>query len=192
MNQHFNTHTEGIDLKFWHDLIEDHGKLITLSRGDLLCELGEFSSVFGFVVSGYFRYDGFENKNRDALIGGFAFPGALVGNYPDCMENAPSPFCIRAGRKSTAMVMDATILPDIYDKDSKACRQGRIMIQQAYKSLRVRYIDLYSKSPTERYLDLIHCHSQIEQDVPQKEIAAYLQITPTHLSRIRKELLTLE
>ena len=39
----------------------------------------------------------------------------------------------------------------------------------------------------ERYIDLIHDHPQIEQDVPQKEIAEYLRIKPYSLSRIKKE-----
>ena len=38
----------------------------------------------------------------------------------------------------------------------------------------------------ERYVDLIHEHPQIEQDVPQKEIAEYLQIDPITLCRIKK------
>ena len=41
----------------------------------------------------------------------------------------------------------------------------------------------------ERYIDLINEHPQIEQDVPQKEIAKYLQIDPITLCRIKKSLL---
>ena len=41
----------------------------------------------------------------------------------------------------------------------------------------------------ERYIDLINEHPQIEQDVPQKEIAEYLQIDPITLCRIKKALL---
>lgn len=189
MNKPFNTHTEGIDLEFWHDLIKSHGRLVVCKRNELLCKFGEPSTVFGMVVSGYFRYDAYLNEHKDVLIGGFAFPGALVGNYPDCMENAPSPFNIRAGRKSEVLVMDATILPYIYDNAPNVCRKARLLIEQGYKSLRQRYIDRYTKTPTERYLDLVRQHSQIEQLVPQKEIAAYLQITPVHLCRIRKELM---
>lgn len=189
MNKPFNTHTEGIDLEFWHDLIKSHGRLVVCKRNELLCKFGEPSTVFGMVVSGYFKYDLLLDDNKEIHIGGFAFPGALVGNYPDCMENAPSPFNIRAGRKSEVLVMDATLLPDIYDSDPIACRQGRILMERVYKSLRNRHIDLYAKTPVERYLDLVEQHSQIEQDIPQKEIAAYIQITSTHLCRLKKDLM---
>ncbi len=187
MNKPFNTHTEGIDLNFWHDLIKSHGKLVTLARNELLCKFGEPSSLLGWVVSGYFNYE--FSANNDFFIGGFAFPKALVGNYPDCMKNGPIPFTISAGQKSEVLVMDATILQDIYDTDFDACRHGRILAEQVYRSLLNRYSDLYTKSPIERYLDLIHQHPQVVQQISQKELAAYLNITPIHLCRIRKELL---
>ena len=41
----------------------------------------------------------------------------------------------------------------------------------------------------ERYIDLIHEHPQIEHDVPQKEIAEYLQIKLYNLSRIKKKII---
>ncbi|MDE6522815.1 MAG: hypothetical protein K2L17_08365, partial [Muribaculaceae bacterium] len=86
MKRHFNTHLEGLDLQFWHDLIESRGKLVSLKKGECLCRKSEPTNVFGYVKSGYFKYtvDGI-NK-----IGGFAFPEALVGDYPSCMDNAPA------------------------------------------------------------------------------------------------------
>ncbi|MDE7345963.1 MAG: hypothetical protein K2N48_04375 [Muribaculaceae bacterium] len=62
-------------------------------------------------------------------------------------------------------------------------------MDRAYSSLLNRHCSLYSKTARERYLDLIHEHPQIEQDVPQKEIAEYLQIDPITLCRIKKVLL---
>ena len=85
--------------------------------------------------------------------------------------------------------MDATILPDLYEHDKNVCRQGRLFMESAYTSLVMRYYSLAAKSPVERYLDLLKEHPQIVQDVSLKEIAQYLQITPTHLARIRRDLM---
>ncbi|MDE6562570.1 MAG: Crp/Fnr family transcriptional regulator [Muribaculaceae bacterium] len=184
MNRHFNTHLEGLDLQFWHDLIESHGKLISLKKGEYLCRRGEPTNAFGYVKSGYFKYT-VEGVNK---IGGFAFPEALIGDYPHCMENAPAMFDIVAGKDSEVWIADATILPRLFEEDKEAGRQGRLFMQSAYVSLANRYYALYAKTPLERYLDLINEHPQIMQDVPQKEIAEYLQILPNSLSRIRKKL----
>ena len=63
---------------------------------------------------------------------------------------------------------------------------SKIIIIQIYD----RLIDLYKKSPKERYLYLIKSCPEILQLITLKELASYLKITPTYLSRIRKSLLT--
>lgn len=188
MKRHFNTHIEGLDLNFWHDLIESRGTLVTLQAGEYLCKKGEPTNKFGYVKSGYLKYVVLGPKNQQ-FIGGFAFPEALFGDYPSCMYNNPALFDVIAGRKTELWVMDSTELFDLYEEHAEIGRQGRLFMESAYNSLLRRYYAMYSQTPTERYLDLIHAHPQIEQDVSQKEIAEYLQITPVHLCRIRKELM---
>ncbi len=168
--------------------MESRGKLMTFRKGDYLCSRGEPTTLCGYVKSGYLIYQ-MAGKPRQTNIGGFAFAGALCGDYPNCLHNAPAMFDVVAGGKTEVWVIDATILPKLYDEDRDACRQGRIIMESAYNSLLARYYSLCAATPTERYLELIREHPQIEQDVPQKEIAKYLHISPIHLCRIRKELL---
>ncbi len=185
MNKHFNTHLEGLDLQFWHDFMESRGRLVTLKKGEYLCRKGEPTNVCGYVKSGYFIY----TVDRSNKIGGFAFKDALLGDYPSCMNNAPAMFDIIAGKRSEVWIIDATILPKMFEEDKEIGRQGRLFMESAYVSLANRYYALYAKTARERYLDLIHDHPQIEQDVTQKEIAAYLQIDPISLCRIKRSLL---
>ena len=49
-----------------------------------------------------------------------------------------------------------------------------------------RYIDLYTKSAKERYDELVEKHEDIFSIFSLKDIASFLNITPTHLSRLRK------
>ena len=185
MINHFNRHIEGIDLEFWHDLIESRGELVTINKDDTVCNFGKRTNKIGYVKSGYLIYT-IEGSNR---IGGFTFPGALFGDYPNCMYNLPARFDIIAGRKSEVWLMDATILKALSDTDPEINRNLHQFAEAAYNSLINRYCSFLAGTPSERYQELIAHHPQLEQDVPQKEIAEYLQITPTHLSRIRKELL---
>lgn len=187
MKRHFNTHIEGLDLPFWHSLIERHGRRITYRAGESICLKGEPTNALGYVISGYLLYEIVSEKGRKA-IGGFAFPEAMFGDYPSCMTNSPALFNITAGKKTEVWLMDATLLPSLYATDTAMSRQGRLFMEAAYRSLCQRYYALYSQSPAERYITLIEEHPQILQ-LPQKEIAAYLQISPIHLCRIRKALL---
>ena len=45
---------------------------------------------------------------------------------------------------------------------------------------------LYVKTPQERYDDLINRHPDLFDLFSLKDIASFLNITPTHLSRLRK------
>ena len=49
-----------------------------------------------------------------------------------------------------------------------------------------RYIDLHVKSVQERYNELIDKYKDIFLYFSLKDIASFLNITPTHLSRLRK------
>ncbi|MDE5554936.1 MAG: cyclic nucleotide-binding domain-containing protein [Muribaculaceae bacterium] len=109
-------------------MIESRGELVTLNKGDSVCRLGKRTNKVGYVKSGYLIYtvDGFSR------IGGFTFPGALFGDYPNCLHNLPARFDIIAGRKSEVWVMDATILEALYDSDSEINRHGNQFAQAAY------------------------------------------------------------
>ncbi len=128
--------------------------------------------------------------SKQPNIGGFAFPDALCGDYPNCMYNKPATFDLVAGCRSEAWIIDATILPDLYSEKVEYSEHGRLFMESAYNSLLQRYYSLCACSPTERYKELIKQHPQIEQDIPQAEIAKYLHISPIHLCRIRKSLLS--
>ena len=51
-----------------------------------------------------------------------------------------------------------------------------------------RYKDLYVKSAQERYKDLISKHPDIFSLFPLKDIASFLNVSQTHLSRMRKNI----
>ncbi|MDE6551975.1 MAG: hypothetical protein K2K98_03295 [Muribaculaceae bacterium] len=47
---------------------------------------------------------------------------------------------------------------------------------------------MYRKTPKERYLDLLSNYPEVFNIVPMKDIASFLNVTPTYLSRIRRVL----
>lgn len=63
-----------------------------------------------------------------------------------------------------------------------------VMAEELCRQTHDRYLNLYRQSPKERYWELIRRCPNILQDITLKELASYLQITPTYLSRIRKEI----
>jgi DNA-directed RNA polymerase specialized sigma subunit len=54
--------------------------------------------------------------------------------------------------------------------------------------MKKRHLDLIAKPAKERYLTMLKLHPEVFQNASLKDIATYLGITDTSLSRIRKEL----
>ena len=48
-------------------------------------------------------------------------------------------------------------------------------------------LDSYRVSPKQRYEQLIAQHPEIFESFQLKDVASFLRITPTHLSRLRKK-----
>ena len=64
---------------------------------------------------------------------------------------------------------------------------GRSMLVSAYAGLKQRMLSMLHNTAEERYALLIQQSPDIFQNAPLKNIASYLGVTNTSLSRIRKE-----
>jgi len=65
---------------------------------------------------------------------------------------------------------------------------GRTRLINNYFELKNHSVSVITDPAKERYLNLIKTKPSIVQNVPLKQIATYLGITDTSLSRIRKEI----
>ncbi len=64
---------------------------------------------------------------------------------------------------------------------------GRHILVKGFSSLKVRMLSMITDTAEERYESLLKSNPEIFQYGPLKNIASYLGITDTSLSRIRKE-----
>jgi len=67
---------------------------------------------------------------------------------------------------------------------------GRSRLIESFFLIKKRHIDLINQSAKERYLTLIRQHPELFEHASLKDIASYLGITDTSLSRIRKGLMS--
>ncbi len=63
-----------------------------------------------------------------------------------------------------------------------------ISTEAVFSTVYDRFKDLHVKSAQQRYNDLISKHPDIFSLFPLKDIASFLNITQTHLSRLRKNI----
>lgn len=62
----------------------------------------------------------------------------------------------------------------------------KVAAETSFLHKQQQQIDLLTKSPEERYLDLLQTFPEILNRVSQKHIASYLGITPQSFSRLKK------
>ncbi len=163
-------------------------KVANLKKNAILVREGFVARQFYFLYSGYVISYISDDKGRTYnknIAGSFDFIASTVS----CILGQPSKFTIKA-------VTDCTLLSLTY-------QQFREIIFQTdeLKSFYIHYLEknwVVDKEEREvsivmeearvRYIKLLKSHANIEKYVPLQDIASHLGITPTQLSRIRKQL----
>ena len=119
---------------------------------------------------------------------GFAFKGEFVANYPFCLEGEQSELTIEAGMPCRVIVIEGKELKRMYNEDTEKKDIGMQIITNLFKMVYSRYLDFYRYDAKERYTMLLNRCPQVVQQLPLKDIASFLNITPSYLSTIRKEI----
>ncbi|MDE5881208.1 MAG: Crp/Fnr family transcriptional regulator [Muribaculaceae bacterium] len=186
MRSSFNEYKGRIDLSALIDGCREKGRLCHYAKGDVFVREGEVGRYFGVVESGYFKYTTITTEGNEAVVG-FAFEGESVCDFNNSFQGIASEVSIMAGTNATVYRITFNEAKDIV-RNRIDGSQGTL-IAELFREIYHRHLELYRKSPTERYIELINHYPDIFNIVTIKEIASYLLVTPIYLSRIRKKLL---
>ena len=187
--EHFNTYKEELNLEFLRQFCLEHGEAKTFKQGEALEKVGEASRWIAYVESGYFKY--MVNKasgGGKSVCTGFAFKGEFVANYPFCLEGELSELTIEAGMPCRVIVIEGKELKRMYNEDTEKKDIGMQIITNLFKMVYSRYLDFYRYDAKERYMQLLNRCPQMVQQMPLKDIASFLNITPSYLSTIRTQI----
>ncbi len=188
MAEPFNTYTVGLDLQFVHELCERKGERVEYQCGQLFeCE-GEPARWVGFIEHGCFRYCKYDLGGRVKHTNGFAFEGEFVADYPCCLTAQPATVTIEAAMPCTVRIFPGEQLEQLYRSSHEAERKGRLIMQALFLQTYERQNHFYCADARQRYDLLLRRCPQIVQQLPLKDIASFLNITPVYLSKIRKEI----
>lgn len=187
MTANFNTYIDNIETAFWRDLCVSKGELRHFERGEEFVSAGKAAGFLGYIKSGTLKYVALADDGTEHVIG-LEFTGEFVADFPFSLYGhkarasivATTPcdiYCIKASRVKEMMEADPQV-KDIVMHSSEAI----------YATIYDRYISLYTQSPQQRYNDLISRHPDMFSMFSLRDIASFLNITPTHLSRLRKNI----
>ena len=160
----------------------------TLERGEVLLSNGQIAKKIHFICKGALRayvtdYDGnIYNKN-------IFLETDFAGSTVSCLLRVPSKFTLEA--------LEDTLIISLNYKNYRQLIDSHTDLKNFYIAYleknwviekEQREISLVMENATERYLKLLSQHPNIDQRIPLLHLAGHLGITPTQLSRIRKDL----
>lgn len=185
MKHPFNSYLEGLNIEIIQATSNINGCEKTFAKGEYLCREGESAFFVGFIKSGCFKQVVRDFNGNERIIG-FFFRNELMTDPLSIVEQTPARYDIIAVTNSKVIINDGESVSELLDRHPEVRFEfAKRLYRQSYD----RLLDLYKKSPRQRYLDIINNYPEILQEISQKELASYLQITPTYLCRIRKQLL---
>ncbi|WJS94422.1 Crp/Fnr family transcriptional regulator [Flavobacterium johnsoniae] len=169
-------------------LIENIAQFQTLKKGEILLQNGEIAKNLHFVAKGVLRafitdqQGNFYNKN-------LFLENYFAGSKVSLMQQSPSNFTLE-------VLEDSIIINLNYKKYISLINENddlkNFYIAHLEKNWIIdkeeREVALVMQDATERYISLLQKHPNIADRVPLLHIASHLGITPTQLSRIRKNL----
>jgi CRP-like cAMP-binding protein len=158
-----------------------------LRKKQYLVQEGDVCRYESFVNKGCLRAYHVDEKGQEH-IAQFAIEGWWISDMYSFLTATPARFNVDALEDSKVLCLGKPSLEELYMQVPKFERFFRIILQNAFIAQQQRIINNMSKTAEERYLDFINHYAQLDQRVPQHQVASYLGIAPESLSRIRRQL----
>ena len=159
--------------------------LRSYDKGDYFIERGQVGRYIGFVKSGTLKYVAYGADGSESVVG-LEFAGEFVADFPFSLYGKKSRVSIDAVTPSEIYCISAREVGFRMKSDDELYRVVAETNVALFDTTYNRYIDLHVKSAQERYNELIEKYEDIFSYFSLKDIASFLNITPTHLSRLRK------
>ncbi|WP_108866301.1 Crp/Fnr family transcriptional regulator [Aquimarina aquimarini] len=160
----------------------------TLKREEVLLRHGEVAKNFYYVCRGALRAY-FTNSDGDTYNKNIFLENDFAGSTVSYLQKTPSAFTLEALEDSVLIAINYKKYRDLITKKEDLKNFYIAYLEKNWViEKEQREISLVMENATQRYLQLLQEYPNIDQRIPQLHIASHIGVTPTQLSRIRKEI----
>lgn len=156
-----------------------------LKKGDFFLKKGEICNEIAFVNNGLLRIYTVDNNHEKILS--FPKAGQIVTSINSFLTETPSPYSIQAIIDTDLFVIEKSDIEFIYETIPDAQRISFEVFDFIAETFNSRITQLLTMQPLEMYQMLIRKNPEVIKNVPIKDLASFMNITPQHLSRLRNE-----
>lgn len=175
-----------INTKDLNELISWHEK-INFEKGFAFLKSGNIANEYYLIESGLLRAYVHDFEGNEITTEFYSTNESCI-EVSSLFQRIPTKENIIALTDGTAWKMEFDKFQELFHKIEGFREWGRDGMSSRLFMYKERKIELFTKSATERYKDLINDKPSVIQHAQIKHIASYLGITDTSLSRIRKEI----
>lgn len=158
-----------------------------LQRKEFLLQQGEVCLTENFIVQGCLRVYTIDDSGFEHIVT-FGIEGWWISDLLSFFTGTETFYYIDALEDTELLQISKYNLHILYQRVPKFERFFRIILQNAYIAQQHRINQNLALDAEQRYLQFIEKYPALEQRIPQKQVAAYLGITPVFLSMLRKRL----
>ena len=166
--------------------IENCLTLKHLKKGEHLVKQGEICNHVSFINKGLIRF--YMVVDGKEIPTGFFMQNQYGSAYESFLTRQPSNENIDVLQDVELLQLDYESMQMLYKKNPIFQIFGRKVAEQLFIVMSQRIAALQLLTPEQRYQKLVDNGSLLLQQIPQYMLAAYIGVTPEHLSRIRKKL----
>ncbi len=159
----------------------------TIKRKGFLLKQGEICRTEHFITSGCLRSYTIDENGFEHIVM-FGIEDWWVGDLYSFLTQTPATYFIDALEDTELLQISKDNLDKLYTRIPKFERFFRIILQNAFIAQQKRINQNLADTAEQRYLDFRKNYPALDQRVSQKQIAAYLGITPVFLSMLRRKL----
>jgi CRP-like cAMP-binding protein len=153
---------------------------------DFLIQEGSVANYYYFLESGFVRSYAIDLEGNDITTKFFSSKDVVI-DWHSYFLKTPCREDIQAITPCVAWKITFENFMKLFNIE--AFREvGRTRLINNYFELKSHSVSIIADSAKDRYLNLMKQKPDVVQNVPLKQIATYLGITDTSLSRIRKEI----
>ena len=156
-----------------------------VKKNNYLLRQGDTCKDLVFVQKGCLRL--YYVKDDIEVSVWFAFQHSSAIEIYSFISEKPSDYFLQAIEDSEVLFLSKTELNKLYKYQPKMQEMMRNFWEDVILNLINRFTALQKDSAEKRYLDLLNKPDYLET-IPQKYLASFIGVTPTSLSRIRKQI----
>lgn len=162
---------------------------VNFCRNDFLLKEGQVEKKYWFLESGFIRSYIIDTEGNDITFNLYSSKDVVI-DYPSIFFYAPTRENIQALTDCICWEISFADFQEMFNSIASYREHQRGLLVGSYFALKEHSISLIADDAKTRYLKFLKEKPHIVQNVSLKQIATFLGVTDTSLSRIRKEILS--